>query len=755
MPVPVLTDRRVDRRAPAAVPWLSRGGVALAVFVFLLHAASLPTTFADVDAINFALGVRDFDVAKHQPHPPGYPVFIAAAKASTALMSAVGVAAPEVRGLAILSAIAGALLLPLLFLFYRELVTDRVTAAWAAVVTVLSPLVWFNSLRPLSDVTGLAVVVLAQGLLASVILGRRTATASQRLIIAALVAGIAIGVRSQNFVLTLPLFLLALVMPGTGVSARGRLFAVLAMAAGGLSWFVPLLIASGGPEAYLHALRDQAGEDFTGVVMLWTMRSARVAIDAIQYSFLWPWGTPAAGWIVAGLAAIGTVWMLMRSPRSLTVLVIAFAPYAVFHLLFQETVTTRYALPLVVPAALLAACAMAAAGRNVLHAGCAVLVAWSLALTLPAARLYAGGPTPPFRALEDAISASEPDGMVAMHAVMLRTEHWYHDNASGRVIRSRHGLEIPALVERWRQDPDMRVMFIANTRRSDLAMLDPRARTLAGTYQWGFSELPFVGGVRPGETAVFSLAPPGWMLGSGWALTAEIGGQTHKAGAEPYRRPAVAWIRAREGGSTLMIGGRNLEAPGGASARVTISLRGQVLHSFDAPPGHFFETRTIPAGTLAGEARYLPLEAVASSAGDAPVRVSLEQFDLQPDGVPMAGPAEGWHEPEYNPATGRTWRWMSDRATLWVRPLGRDVTLTLSAESPLRYFDEAPRVRVLAGNRVLAEFSPSADFTQNVVIPADALPADGQRITIESDKWFVPGGDMRRLALRVYAAEVN
>ena len=34
------------------------------------------------------------------------------------------------------------------------------------------------------------------------------------------------------------------------------------------------------------------------------------------------------------------------------VIIVAFAPYAVFHLLFQETVTTRYALPLVPPAGL-------------------------------------------------------------------------------------------------------------------------------------------------------------------------------------------------------------------------------------------------------------------------------------------------------------------------------------------------------------------------------------------------------------------
>lgn len=736
--------------------WLRRGGLALAALFFIAHAASLPTTFADVDAINFALGVRDFDVAKHQPHPPGYPVFIAAAKASTAFMAGVGVSSPDVRGLAILSAIAGACLLPLLFLFYSALIDHRVTAAWAAVATVASPLLWLNAFRPLSDVTGLAVVVLAQALLASVILGRRSESASRRLILGALVAGVAIGVRSQSFVLTLPLFAVTLVMPRTGVTARARLFALVALVAGGLSWFIPLLVASGGPEAYLEALRNQAGEDFTGVVMLWTMRSARVAIDAVEYSFFWPWGTLVAGWIVVAAAAIGGVRMLLRKPGALAVLVVAFAPYAAFHLLFQETVTTRYALPLVAPVALLAVYAMAGAGRLVLHAGCVVLVAWSMVVTLPGARMYSGRPTPAYRALRDALAASEPAGLVAMHAVMLRPEQWYHDNASGRVIRSRHGGEIPALVERWRQEPDARVMFIANSRRSDLAMLDPRSRTLAGAYEWGFPELPLLGGVRPGQTAVFALAPPAWMLGPGWALTAEIGGQTQKAGAEPHRRPAVAWIRTRDGESALMIGGRNLESAGSPSARITLSIRGQVFDAFAVPPGYFFETRTISAGTLTGSDAYLPLEVMVSSTSDASVRVSLEQFDLQSSGVPMMGAADGWHEPEYDPTSGRTWRWMSDRATLWVRPVGRDVTLTVSGESPLRYFDEPPLVRVLAAGRVLAEFSPSTDFTRKIHIPAEALAASDQRVVIESDKSFVPGnGDKRRLALRVYATEVN
>ncbi|MEZ5421401.1 MAG: hypothetical protein R2708_29235, partial [Vicinamibacterales bacterium] len=52
------------------------------------HVASLPTTLEDIDSVNFALGVRDFDPGQHRPHPPGYPVYIALGKAATAVTQA-------------------------------------------------------------------------------------------------------------------------------------------------------------------------------------------------------------------------------------------------------------------------------------------------------------------------------------------------------------------------------------------------------------------------------------------------------------------------------------------------------------------------------------------------------------------------------------------------------------------------------------------------------------------------------------------
>src|SRR6185503_9921723 len=54
------------------------------------HLPSLAPSLEDIDSINFALGLRDFDPARHQPHPPGSPVYIALGRALLAVVSAIG-----------------------------------------------------------------------------------------------------------------------------------------------------------------------------------------------------------------------------------------------------------------------------------------------------------------------------------------------------------------------------------------------------------------------------------------------------------------------------------------------------------------------------------------------------------------------------------------------------------------------------------------------------------------------------------------
>lgn len=724
---------------------------ALAAIFLTAHLTFLSPTLEDIDSVNFALGVRHFDVAQHQPHPPGSPVFIALAKGSTAAFHALSIRGAESRALAVWSVLGGALMLPLLALLFEALDGNRRRAFWAAVVAAFAPLAWFTASRPMSDVTGLVLAVTAQALIIRAWKGRAGPTA---LVAGALVAGLAAGVRVQTVVLTVPVLAVALIAAPSVITVSARLRAVAAALGGVLLWAVPLLIMTGGPSNYLAALGSQAGEHFMEVV-LWSTPARRVAFHALVNSFVWPWGTLALGVVVAGAAALGALLTAIKAPKELVTLGVVFGPYALFHLLLQETLTMRYALPLVVPIAYLFVRG-ASALRLSPFAEIAVIAA-GLVATVPQTTAFGKG-SPGFAAMDDAL---ERGGTLSGHAGMRRLWEWVDDRAGTQFLRAPHGYEWLTLVEEWRKNPDAGVQFLANPKRTDYrTLIDPQARRLTADYRWAFVEWPHLGGARPGAVTRIEFTPPGWILDRGWAVSAEVAGVTELEGYGPHRKPSIAWIRGRDAAATLMIGGRHLGRAEAPHARMTLAMNGTTLDEWRVNPGFFFRTVGLPAGVLAGTG-YLPLSITAASArADRPVRVGLEQFDLQPSGVPMAGAAEGWHEPEYNRSTGRAWRWASERAALWVRPVGRDVTLTLDAESPKRYFDSGASLRVSIGGTELARLSPSEDFRWDVMLPSALLAASDGRVILESDKWFVPGdregtADRRRLALKVYSFGVR
>jgi hypothetical protein len=347
-----------------------------------------------------------------------------------------------------------------------------------------------------------------------------------------------------------------------------------------------------------------------------------------------------------------------------------------------------------------------------------------------------------------------------MHAFARRVADWEADTLRGRTLTARHGWEWLRAVEHLRTAPEL--TFVADPRRTDLALFDRRSLSLIGSHTWGFVEPPFVGGARPGNADLYRIRSPGWMLDRGWALTAEVGGITTRDGGGPHKRPSVAWVRSRRVAALAVIGGRHLGAAGDPHAEITVSTTDRPVARWTVAPGFFVNRLALPAGSLQSSDTFVPLT-VSSRAADGTtreIRVSLEQFDVQSDPVPMMAFEDGWYEPEYNPLTAAAWRWMSQRAVLWIRPIGRNVTLALAGESPLRYYDEAPSVRVTIGEAAAGEFRPSSDFSQEITLPEGALAAADGRVVIVSDKHFVPGErdaspDRRRLAVKMYRVQVR
>ena len=117
----------------SVTPWL------VAVIYLALHIPFLAPSLEDIDSINFALGLREFNPALHQPHPPGYPVYMVMGHVSLAIVERVSSmtrVSAEAWSLAVWSAIGGA---------------GCIVAAWflfAALVQRAAKLPTPNSQRP-------------------------------------------------------------------------------------------------------------------------------------------------------------------------------------------------------------------------------------------------------------------------------------------------------------------------------------------------------------------------------------------------------------------------------------------------------------------------------------------------------------------------------------------------------------------------------------------------------------------------------
>jgi hypothetical protein len=743
----------------------------LAAAFLVAHLLLLATTLEDIDSVNFALGVRDFDVALHQPHPPGYPVYIALGKLSHRVAVALGTR-PEVldaRSLAVWSALFGALAAWALVALFRTLEGEATRACLAALVTVTCPLVWMTGSRPMSDVPGFALAALAQALLALAFVrgrdggrgGASDAEAARLLAAGALVAAIGIGARSQVAWLTVPLLLLVMADRLFRRAGGGVLAATVLFAAGVLAWFVPMVAASGGPAGYLTALGMQAGEDFAGVPMLWVQRTPRRLLLGLTHTFVSPWASKDLARAVLALAAAGALVLAARSRRGVLVAAACWLPYTVFHLLFQETITTRYALPIVPAVAYLAVRALSAAGRWPAIAGSIAVAATSLVMTVPAQRLYAREGSPVARAFRDVQGASATPHQLAMHHSIARALRG--EPAAADALPSPVRTEWLELARYWRAGGELPIWWIVDPRRTDLALVDPAARTRRGQYRWPFAASKFIEGTRPSHADWVEITAPGWFAGEGWALTPETAGQATRTGHGPAQAPIEAWVKRRSDPATLLVGGRNLGGPGDPDVRFDLRIDGVPFESWIVPPrpGFFLQSWTVPAGRLAGAGRYATLSIAAASAGGdgRPVSAAVEQFDLQPLDRPVLGFDDGWYEMEFEPSRG-PWRWASDRAALRILGPARDLAVTVRGESPLRYFGSPSAIALMAGDHVLARTAPSGDFTWTVRVPGDVLASSAGRIVLTTSQVFSPadrgqGADRRKLGLRIHSVEIE
>ena len=158
--------------------------IALGVVVALTRLLAVSRSMWDGDEALFTMGVREYDVASHHPHPPGYPLFMLAAKIAHVAVR------DDFRAVQAVAVLASLALFPALFFLARELRFPFPVAAGGAAVCAFFPNVWYYGGTALSDISSLVLVVIASALLLR-----------GHVVAGALVLGISIGVRPQNFLI--------------------------------------------------------------------------------------------------------------------------------------------------------------------------------------------------------------------------------------------------------------------------------------------------------------------------------------------------------------------------------------------------------------------------------------------------------------------------------------------------------------------------------------------------------------------------
>jgi len=193
-----------------------------------------------MDSVHFALALERYDVTVHQPHPPGYFLYVMLGRLVHLFIKD----ANDV--FVLMSIVFSGLTVAVVFLLAEEMY-DRKTGIIAACFALTSPNLWFHGEVALSYG--------AEGFFSALIglfCWRVYSGRDNDIWLSALFLGIAGGIRQNSVLFLLPLLLFsARKVPLGKIGA-----ALLLLGAVCCAWFFPMLQMTGGWDAYSGAFRE-------------------------------------------------------------------------------------------------------------------------------------------------------------------------------------------------------------------------------------------------------------------------------------------------------------------------------------------------------------------------------------------------------------------------------------------------------------------------------------------------------------------
>jgi len=362
--------------------WIVAG---LTVSIAATRLYALSRSLWDWDEALFSAGVRAYDVTQHHPHPPGFPLFMLAAKFVHLFI------ANEFRAVQTVTLLGAIALFPALFFLARELRFPFSVAAGGAALYCFFPGVWIFGGTAFSDVPSTTLVVVACAFLL------RGARDGRAYVVGAILLGISAGFRSQNLLIGCAPALYA-----TWCRIRERAWGQIAAA---IALGAVIVLASYTGAAYASADPPHGYLDSMANLRLYVrtvdsfMNPHREPLRQLLFDFfVHPIRSGRFDYAIDALALLGVLLNLRRFGTWMTLAM--FLPFQLFAWLMLDPLSvSRYGtayLPMVALLAAAGAHVIKWADAVVVTAIAARLVVW----TLPAVRTVRATDAPTAAAMQ-------------------------------------------------------------------------------------------------------------------------------------------------------------------------------------------------------------------------------------------------------------------------------------------------------------------------------------------------------------------
>lgn len=293
----------------------------LQLFCGVTRFLAMARSLWDWDEALFCLGMRSYDVTRHHPHPPGFPLFIAAAKWIRPLVPS------DFRALQAVSLTAGVLLFPALFMLGRELRLSVVTSALSALLCAFFPNVWFFGGAAFSDVPSIVLVIFAVAFLF------RGCRDDHAYLLGSFLLAVASGIRPQNFLIGLFPGILATWYRGRESIRPVLLAALIGVITGGAA-FGGAIVATGDYRGYLNAVHEHA--DYISRVDSFRSPNRPPLWRLLNKFFVKQYASPGLSLVTSLLVAISMGGAIRSRDRSMLYNALTFGPFAILAWLMLD-----------------------------------------------------------------------------------------------------------------------------------------------------------------------------------------------------------------------------------------------------------------------------------------------------------------------------------------------------------------------------------------------------------------------------------